>query len=99
MDFYEKVKVNIHNLIECKITLKQIYSQDEKYKKNVNQLTFKISNYKKWLGLLETKKDKITTYITVALKKKIPIKAIKQQLLKAGFNEKVINDKIIKTNK
>jgi hypothetical protein len=45
-------------------------------------------------NILSTKTDSITRYIKVSLKKKRSLDNIKKELLNAGFNEKVINDKI-----
>jgi hypothetical protein len=43
---------------------------------------------------LSTKQDNITRYIKDSLKKKIPVNNIKNKLIKAGFNERIINEKI-----
>lgn len=62
MTFYNKVIKNIDELIKTKLALKNIYSQIDKikYKKDINQITFKTSNYNKWLGLLKKKEDVLT---------------------------------------
>jgi len=44
--------------------------------------------------ILEQKEDKLTNYIKHALKQETSTKKIKQELLKSGFSEKIINEKI-----
>lgn len=65
MSFYDNIKKNLLLLIEKKTELKNLYSLDTKYKKNINQLTFKINNYKKWLTVLENERDLINNITSI----------------------------------
>ena len=55
MAFYNLVITNIEDLIKYKLELKEIYVSIDrtKYKKHINQITFKTNNYRKWFSQLE----------------------------------------------
>ena len=63
MAFYNLVVKNIEDLIKYKLELKEIYVSIDrtKYKKHINQITFKTNNYRKWFSQLEKIKDILNT--------------------------------------